>query len=421
MLRSVLILVAVLLPPLLLVGCDTNVGQMDEDAERQSPFDSCPSDPDKDSPGQCGCGVREDDSDGDGTPDCVDICPSDPNKIRAGQCGCGEPEADSDGDLRADCVDLCPFDPRKLSPGDCGCGELEADSDGDLRADCVDLCPFDPRKFSPGECGCGELETCNALALLVRPVDEIVVLSDLSVWDVGRFTGVTTAIRWLAGDPIEEYTLPADSDADFGLRNLQTNEAVGVDFIGVGSRVTIVGFQEQEFGHRLITLDDGSTWGIFFADENASRTWRVGDDVVIYDARFFDEAINLRTGRVIALDSDSAPPEPEPPPTFVSGDVFSFLTPGETAFFLSRVATLNGAITEAIADELAAAIRRLSASGIQGGAITASILCQSKEDEIRAKREGTWVVLQDVAEFFGISFNLTPSEVQEIEDFNCRE
>lgn len=55
--------------------------------------DLCPNDPEKTAPGECGCGVSDDDSDGDGTPDCHDNCPDDPNKIQPGSCGCGSSEA----------------------------------------------------------------------------------------------------------------------------------------------------------------------------------------------------------------------------------------------------------------------------------------------------------------------------------------
>jgi hypothetical protein len=75
------------------------------------------------------------DSDGDGTLDSADACPSDPNKTTTGECGCGNqdtpgcgnnpPPVDSDGDGVADGTDNCPSDPNKTSPGNCGCGSLE--------------------------------------------------------------------------------------------------------------------------------------------------------------------------------------------------------------------------------------------------------------------------------------------------------
>jgi len=55
--------------------------------------DACPHDPKKHlSPGLCGCGVSEVDTDGDGVPDCVDGCPKDPKKTSPGVCGCGKPD-----------------------------------------------------------------------------------------------------------------------------------------------------------------------------------------------------------------------------------------------------------------------------------------------------------------------------------------
>ncbi len=50
--------------------------------------DCCPDNPDKDEPGECGCEEPEDDTDGDSTPDCVDLCPDEPTKIEPGHCGC---------------------------------------------------------------------------------------------------------------------------------------------------------------------------------------------------------------------------------------------------------------------------------------------------------------------------------------------
>jgi len=53
----------------------------------------------------------EKDSDGDAVIDACDGCPSDPNKISPGTCGCGVSDADTDGDGIANCVDECPNDP----------------------------------------------------------------------------------------------------------------------------------------------------------------------------------------------------------------------------------------------------------------------------------------------------------------------
>ncbi|MFC1839599.1 carboxypeptidase regulatory-like domain-containing protein [Thermodesulfobacteriota bacterium] len=50
------------------------------------------------------------DSDNDGTPDYEDECPSDPNKITPGECGCWIADTDSDGDGIADCNDNYPDD-----------------------------------------------------------------------------------------------------------------------------------------------------------------------------------------------------------------------------------------------------------------------------------------------------------------------
>ena len=81
------------------------------------------------------------DGDGDGTCDAQDGCPADPNKTAPGICGCGVSDADSDSDGTADCTDGCPADPNKIAPGICGCGVSDADTDVDGLADCNDNCP----------------------------------------------------------------------------------------------------------------------------------------------------------------------------------------------------------------------------------------------------------------------------------------
>ena len=121
--------------------------------------DLCPTDPLKQLPGQCGCGVPDTDSDSDGMADCNDGCPNDPLKTAPGICGCGVSDIDTDSDGTADCNDGCPNDPLKTSPGICGCGVSDVDTDSDGTADCNDGCPNDPNKTSPGACGCGTPDT----------------------------------------------------------------------------------------------------------------------------------------------------------------------------------------------------------------------------------------------------------------------
>jgi hypothetical protein len=56
-----------------------------------------------------------------------DCCPEDPEKDEPGECGCGTPDVDTDGDLTANCNDLCPEEPSKTEPGVCGCGVTASD------------------------------------------------------------------------------------------------------------------------------------------------------------------------------------------------------------------------------------------------------------------------------------------------------
>ena len=102
-----------------------------------------------------GCGA-ELDTDGDGTPDCVDndddndgvvdsmdAFPLDANEsVDTDHDGIGNNvDMDDDGDGFDDATDLCPLDPNKSAPGQCGCGVPDTDTDGDGVADCVDNCP----------------------------------------------------------------------------------------------------------------------------------------------------------------------------------------------------------------------------------------------------------------------------------------
>ena len=107
----------------------------------------------------CSDNPQLDDSDGDGSPNCIDQCPNDPAKTTPGACGCGIPNTDSDNDGAPNYIDQCPNDSAKTLPGACGCGVPNTDSDGDGVPNCIDQCSNDPSKASPGTCGCGIADT----------------------------------------------------------------------------------------------------------------------------------------------------------------------------------------------------------------------------------------------------------------------
>lgn len=103
--------------------------------------------------------VCQRDSDLDGTPDCQDLCSTDPNKISPGTCGCGTADSDGDGDGIHDCYDPCPSDPNKTSPGLCGCGVVSCCGDGVCDGEventnsCIDCAVPGDGICTPGEYG----------------------------------------------------------------------------------------------------------------------------------------------------------------------------------------------------------------------------------------------------------------------------
>ena len=81
------------------------------------------------------------DADGDGTGDSVDGCPNDPAKTSPGTCGCGTPETDTDGDTVPDCIDICPA------------GDDTIDGNANGIPDCAEVIP--PPLPAPGCCAPG--------------------------------------------------------------------------------------------------------------------------------------------------------------------------------------------------------------------------------------------------------------------------
>ena len=202
--------------------------------------DVCPLDPDKLTPGQCGCGLEETDSDGDGTADCKDQCPDDNTKTAPGACDCGNPDTDGDGDGIADCLDECPASADKTAGGTCGCAPSAAPpgtpcDDGICGAGVCDgagHCGAAPSTCSPDPtcactvtrvdgrafwvCPCAKTRDNAALACGGNPGRQLLQIGSAreNAYIASRITGTT----WIGandrgGEGVWRWTTPQHGDA----------------------------------------------------------------------------------------------------------------------------------------------------------------------------------------------------------------
>ncbi len=202
--------------------------------------DLCPDDPGKADPGECGCGIADDDSDGDGVADCVDddACSFDPDKTDPGVCGCGIPEIDTDSDGTPDCVDAdsCPDDPDKTAPGECGCGVSDINRDGDGEVDCHDGCPDDRDKTEPGACGCGTPDTDGDSNGTPDCMEGAVCAIVSGTWTLTQ-TGIDSSCGPEAGTAIETLTI-TQSGCSIQVTGIHDTSSIVMGSVG-GDEVTI--------------------------------------------------------------------------------------------------------------------------------------------------------------------------------------
>ncbi|MFP4112573.1 MAG: LamG-like jellyroll fold domain-containing protein, partial [Candidatus Woesearchaeota archaeon] len=133
-----------------------NPDQADSDGDgRGDACDSCPNDPEKTSPGICGCGVSDIDSDGDGYPDCNDNCPSYHNSDQADHDSDGmgdvcDPDDDDDGD--PDTTDCAPLDENRYTGAPEICDGTDNNCNGEIDEE---ACPSCTDEEITSRCDCG--------------------------------------------------------------------------------------------------------------------------------------------------------------------------------------------------------------------------------------------------------------------------
>jgi len=106
---------------------------------------------------------------------------------------------------------------------------------------------------------------------------------------------------------------------------------------------------------------------------------------------------------------------------FISGDVFSFLSPEETEVFNAEVAARVRDIDESVDHELALLVADLIASGHYGSGTAADLALQFERTKVELRRAATFEVLEAMASMRNASFfwPLSFQELGAVERFNC--
>ncbi len=158
------------------------------------------------------CSERSVDTDGDGSPDCLDRCPRDEHKREPGACGCEKPDEDSDKDEdgQLDCNDSCPSDPEKFKPGVCGCGTSDADTDKDGILDCSESCVDSPGTEGAAQCPCilvdGACQNMPPTVTLIQPTSTTVAHGQFGVQAAATDSdgSIVSVALYINGEPVRE-------------------------------------------------------------------------------------------------------------------------------------------------------------------------------------------------------------------------
>ena len=113
------------------------------------------------------------------------------------------------------------------------------------------------------------------------------------------------------------------------------------------------------------------------------------------------------------------PPEPEPPP-FIAGDVFSFMDLGETEMFLVIYRGRKGDILRATEDGVRAQQAYFALRAVVSSAV-ADAECALRCEAIELTREAVWFALETLAARRGFPFELSGTELLEVEQWNSEE